>query len=116
MQRSSVSQPSVVATRNLPTVSAPSTTTTQRPNIREIFSNLPNDLLNKRRPDEDPLSFQWRTNYTRIALELLPDELDETTALIVGEMALQATRYGVRYPQEYQQVIDYINQVIIHNG
>lgn len=105
--------PAVITTSNLIDIGEIPELSQTVINFQEIFMGM-DDLLNTPRPNEDLLRYNWRLNYTRAALELLPQQLDERTALIIGEMAVNRARYGVTYPPEYQRALEYIDELILN--
>lgn len=63
-------------------------------------------------PTIDPDIAEYRLAYAQQVQRFYPD-LDQQTALILGQMAANRSRYGVSYPAYYQKFLDALDQAIL---
>lgn len=111
-------KPSIITVSEMATIEQGSQQ--QQADYSQTIATLPifaqnNLLLNSIRPDEDPITFAYRSEYSRVAKELLGNQLTNETALILGQMAAQRARTGVTYPQQYEQLLQYLDQLILNS-
>jgi len=88
--------------------------------IRQNFpmpeiSNVPKTLdeLLIRGKDETPEVFDFRVRYARFAVSLPSNKIDPPTAVLLSEIAVKRALLGVKYPQELEGAIDFVNKQIV---
>lgn len=57
---------------------------------------------------------EFRNVYSRYVRMYYPN-IDEYTSLVIGEMAANKIRFGVIYPQIYEDLIKSVNQSILNS-
>ena len=65
-------------------------------------------LLVKRSTETDDI-FNMRSTYSRVAMKVFSGKINPATAVLIGEMATNKALYGIKYPDESDRVINYIN-------
>lgn len=78
-----------------------------------ISVNLDNLLI--RKPHEDETFFNMKSIYSKVAMNVFSNQINPATAILLGEMASNKAIYGVKYPEETDRVLRYIDEQIKSN-
>ena len=69
------------------------------------------DLLVKRDEETDEM-FLMRSAYAKVASQIFKKQINNATAILIGETAANEAIYGITYPKETYRVIRYVNSKI----
>jgi len=94
--------PSVIASSQLPSLAGKDPVTLPEPPEPDLLLD----------PAVDPLVAEYRLAYAQQVRRFYPD-LNEETALVLGQMAANRARYGVTYPPVYQRFLDSLDRAIL---
>ena len=60
--------------------------------------------------------YNMRTIYAKVALTIFPQQINVTTASLIGRMAANKAIYGIVYPEESDRIIQYIDRIILESN